>query len=100
MPYNKSDAYLKKNPFYICNYRYFKEIEIIAKAKTDANKRHEEWYANQGYNELSLKAAFKIQKIWRGYLVRRIWRKALKKLRKKRLAAAKGSKKNQAKKTK
>ncbi|XP_073387478.1 uncharacterized protein [Physcomitrium patens] len=80
--------------------KYFKEIEIIAKAKADANKRHEEWYANQGYNELSLKAAFKIQKIWRGYLVRRIWRKALKKLRKKRLAAAKGSKKNQAKKTK
>lgn len=68
-------------------------MEANAKAEAKEKKRLDDWYANLGYSELSLKSAYKIQKIWRGYLIRRVWGKVLKKLRKKRLAAKKKGKK-------
>ena len=78
---------------FVCICRYDKEMDILAKAEAEAKRKHDEWYANLGFSELSLKSAYKIQKIWRGYLVRRVWGKVLKKLRKKRLAAKKKGKK-------
>lgn len=68
-------------------------MKMLADAAAEAKRKHDAWYANLGYSELSLKSAYKIQKIWRGYLVRRVWGKILKKLRKKRLKAAKKGKK-------
>lgn len=79
------------NVMYTC--RYDAEMEQIAKAEAAEKKKQDDWYANLGKSELSLKSAYKIQKIWRGYLVRRVWGKVLKKLRKKRLAAKKKGKK-------
>lgn len=73
--------------------RYLKEMADIAAAEEKARKDLEYFYANQGKMELSLKSAMKIQRIWKGYLVRRIYRKILKKLKKKRLAEAKKKKK-------
>ncbi|KAG0570913.1 hypothetical protein KC19_6G196900 [Ceratodon purpureus] len=73
--------------------QYDAEMEANAKAEAKEKKRLDDWYANLGYSELSLKSAYKIQKIWRGYLIRRVWGKVLKKLRKKRLAAKKKGKK-------
>lgn len=81
----------------LCPSRYNKEMAAIAAAKAEEIRKQEEFYANQGYMELSLKSARKIQRIWRGYLVRRIWRKVLKKLKKKRLKEAKKNKKNKKK---
>jgi hypothetical protein len=80
-----------------CPSRYNKEMAAIAAAKAEEIRKQEEFYGNQGYMELSLKSACKIQRMWRGYLVRRIWRKVLKRLKKKRLKEAKKNKKNKKK---
>jgi len=80
----------------MCTYlhcRYEAEMKMLADAAAEAKRKHDEWYANLGYSELSLKSAYKIQKMWRGYLVRRVWGKVLQKLKKKRLKAAKKGKK-------
>lgn len=94
---NKLKKKKRNRKFVLCPSRYNKEMTAIAAAKAEEIRKQEEFYANQGYMELSLKSARKIQRIWRGYLVRRIWRKVLKRLKKKRLKEAKKNKKNKKK---
>ncbi|KAL3688999.1 hypothetical protein R1sor_015308 [Riccia sorocarpa] len=80
--------------------RYMKEMAELEAARLEAIKQQEYFYANQGKCELELVGVMRIQRIWRGYLVRKIYRKVLKKLKKKRLKAKKKGKKGGAKKKK
>ncbi|OAE34444.1 hypothetical protein AXG93_2886s1070 [Marchantia polymorpha subsp. ruderalis] len=78
--------------------RYMKEMAELEAARLEAIKQEEYFYANQGKCELQLVAVMRIQRIWRGFLVRKIYRKVLKKLKRKRLKAAKKAKKGGGKK--
>ncbi|KAL2631100.1 hypothetical protein R1flu_015786 [Riccia fluitans] len=69
--------------------RYMKEMAELEAARLEAIKQQEYFYANQGKCELELVAVMRIQRIWRGYLVRKVYRKVLKKLKRKRLKAKK-----------
>ncbi|CAM6129553.1 unnamed protein product [Calypogeia fissa] len=69
--------------------RYLARMEELEAARLEAIRKQEEFFANQGQIELQTFAALKIQRIWRGYLIRKVWSKQLKKLKRKRLAAKK-----------